>query len=71
MTRTFAVLLIIAALAAPAAAGVSLEFEAGSLWQTVNDVQVPNDASSTRFSLVDAIGKGPWAAPRAAAWTCA
>ncbi|HRX50581.1 MAG TPA: hypothetical protein P5571_04400 [Candidatus Krumholzibacteria bacterium] len=64
MTRTFAVLLIIAALAAPAAAGVSLEFEAGSLWQTVNDVQVPNDASSTRFSLVDAIGKGPWAAPR-------
>ena len=64
MTRPFAVLLIIAALAAPAAAGVSLEFEAGSLWQTVNDVQVPNDASSTRFSLVDAIGKGPWAAPR-------
>ena len=64
MTRPFAVLLIIAALAAPAAGGVSLEFEAGSLWQTVNDVQVPNDASSTRFSLVDAIGKGPWAAPR-------
>lgn len=47
-----------------AAAGVSLEFEAGALWQTVNDVQVPNNAASTRFSLVDAVGKGPWAAPR-------
>jgi hypothetical protein len=41
-----------------------LEFEAGAAWQTVNDVQVPNDASGTRFSLVDVAGKGPWFAGR-------
>ena len=41
-----------------------LEFEGGPVWQTVNDVQIPNDASGTRFSLVDVIGKGPWPAFR-------
>lgn len=48
-----------------ATAGVSLEFEAGPFWQTVNDVQVPNAPGSTRFSLVDVVGKGPWTAARA------
>lgn len=41
------------------------EVEGGQVWQTVNDVQVPNDAAGTRFSLVDAAGKGPWSAGRA------
>ena len=41
-----------------------VEFEAGPVWQTVNDVQVPNDATGTRFSLVDMIGNGPWLAGR-------
>lgn len=63
MTRsTIAALIVL--LPSLAAAGLTLEFEAGALWQTVNDVQVPNDAANTRFSLVDAVGKGPWAAPR-------
>lgn len=44
--------------------GVVLEFEVGPVWQTVNDVQIPNDASGTRFSLVDVIGNGPWMAAR-------
>lgn len=43
---------------------LALEFEAGPVWQTVNDVQVPNDASGTRFSLVDLAGKGPAAGGR-------
>lgn len=42
----------------------SLEIEAGPVWQTRNDVQIPNDASGTRFSLQDLTGSGPWAAAR-------
>ena len=41
-----------------------LELEGGPVWQTVNDVQIPNDETGTRFSLVDVIGKGPWPAFR-------
>ncbi|MFN2370553.1 MAG: hypothetical protein ABR506_05280 [Candidatus Krumholzibacteriia bacterium] len=47
-----------------AAPRIRLELEGGPVWQTVNDVQVPNDGAGTRFSLVDALGKGPWAAGR-------
>jgi len=45
-------------------ARVAVEVEGGPVWQTRNDVQVPNDAMGTRFSLVDAIGRGPWPAGR-------
>ncbi|UCD23640.1 MAG: hypothetical protein JSW51_11460 [Gemmatimonadota bacterium] len=41
-----------------------IEVEAGPVWQSRNDVQIPNDASGTRFSLVDLVGKGPWPAGR-------
>jgi len=41
-----------------------IELEAGAIWQTRNDVQIPNDATGTRFSLVDLAGKGPWPAGR-------
>lgn len=41
-----------------------LEVEGGGVWQSRNDVQIPNDAAGTRFSLVDAIGNGPWRAVR-------
>jgi hypothetical protein len=37
----------------------ALEFEGGALWQTRNDVRIPN-ATGTEFSLVDGIGKGPY-----------
>lgn len=56
-----------AAPAAPAAAPAprfGLEVEAGPAWQSRNDVQVPNEAPATRFSLVDAVGRGPWPAAR-------
>ncbi len=36
----------------------ALEFEGGALWQTRNDVRIPND-TGTEFSFVDEIGKGP------------
>ncbi len=42
----------------------TFELEAGPVWQSRNDVQIPNDESGTRFSLVDLAGKGPWFAPR-------
>ena len=38
--------------------------EGGPVWQTRNDVQIPNDASGTRFSLVDLVDQGPWPAVR-------
>ncbi len=44
--------------------GVSLEIEAGPIWQTRNDVQVPNDPTATRFSLRNLTGSGPWPAAR-------
>jgi len=37
-----------------------LEVEAGSTWQSSNDVQVPNTLAGTRFSLKDLVGQGPW-----------
>ena len=41
-----------------------LELEAGPAWQSRNDVQIPNDDSGTRFSLIDTQGNGPWPAWR-------
>ena len=38
----------------------SIELEAGPVWQSQNDVQIPNDEFGTRFSLVDLAGNGPW-----------
>jgi hypothetical protein len=40
------------------------EIEGGAVWQSQNDVQIPNDETGTRFSLVDVIGEGPWPAGR-------
>lgn len=37
-----------------------LELEAGPVWQSRNEVQIPNDGNGTRFSLVDVAGTGPW-----------
>lgn len=44
--------------------GFMLELEAGPVWQSRNDVQIPNTDAGTRFSLVDLAGKGPWPAAR-------
>ncbi len=42
---------------------LALEIEGAAVWQSRNDVQIPNE-TGTRFSLIDAIGKGPYAAFR-------
>ena len=41
-----------------------VELEGGPAWQTMNDVQVPNDASGTRIALDDLTGSGPFPAFR-------
>ncbi len=41
-----------------------VELELGPVWQTVNDVQIPNNKNWSRFSLVDLVGKGPYPAGR-------
>lgn len=41
-----------------------VEFEAGPVWQSTNEVEIPNDGTATRFSLVDLAGNGPWPAGR-------
>lgn len=41
----------------------AVELEGGPLWQTRNDVRIPNE-TGTEFSLVDTIGKGPYGAFR-------
>jgi hypothetical protein len=40
------------------------QLELGPVWQTRNDVQIPNDQNGTRFSLVDLAGSGPFPAIR-------
>jgi hypothetical protein len=59
---------IVALIAGPASAAdhsrFSLELEAGPVWQSSNDVQIPNDDTGTRFSLKDLVGTGPWPAGR-------
>jgi hypothetical protein len=41
-----------------------VELEAGAVWQSKNDVEIPNDGTATRFSLKDLAGDGPWPAGR-------
>ena len=41
----------------------AVEVEGGPVWQTRNDVRIPNE-TGTEFSLVDTIGKGPYGAFR-------
>lgn len=51
----------------PASAQTSaFEFtiEAGPVWQSYNDVEIPNDGSATRFDLAELAGAGPWRAGR-------
>jgi hypothetical protein len=42
----------------------AVEIEVGPAWQSRNDVQIPNTAPATRFSLRDLAGSGPWPAGR-------
>jgi len=42
----------------------ALRIEGGPVWQSLNDVQIPNDATGTRFSLYDLAGPGPWPVAR-------
>jgi len=41
-----------------------IETEIGPAWQSRNDVQIPNDASGNRFSLIDLLGNGAYPAGR-------
>jgi hypothetical protein len=41
-----------------------LELEGGAVWQSRNDVEIPNDGTATRFSLQDLVGVGPWPSAR-------
>jgi hypothetical protein len=52
------------AVAAQETSRFAVELEAGPAWQSRNDVQIPNDDTGTRFSLVDLVGNGPWPAGR-------
>lgn len=38
----------------------AMELEGGAVWQNRNEVQVPNDETGSRFSIIDVTGKGPW-----------
>ena len=53
-----------AAVAGDAGSRFEVELEAGPVWQSSNEVQIPNDVSGTRFSLADLVGNGPWPAGR-------
>ena len=48
----------------PTSPRFEIELEAGPVWQSRNVAEIPNDGSSTRFSLISVVGKGPWPAAR-------
>ena len=69
MTARGGLFLLLLALLAPlgAAAQTSrlvVELEGGPVWQSSNNVEIPNDGTATRFSLYDVVGSGPWPAGR-------
>lgn len=39
--------------------GFGFEIESGPVWQSLNDVEIPNDGTATRFSLSELAGTGP------------
>jgi len=43
---------------------VVVALEVGPVWQSRNDVQIPNNETADRFSLVDLVGSGPFPAAR-------
>jgi hypothetical protein len=50
----------------------SLEFETGAVWQSRNEIQIPDNAGGTRFALTDLQGHGPDAQRRVeATWNIA
>jgi hypothetical protein len=72
-TSAMVLRVVLGALAALAAGAVQAQdtpgrfrlwVEAGPARQTRNDVQIPNDASGTRFSIADAVGSGPFGSVR-------
>lgn len=52
------------ALADDATPRFEVELEGGAVWQTRNDVQIPNTDQGTRFALDDVVGTGPWPSGR-------
>jgi hypothetical protein len=42
----------------------SIELELGPAWQSRNNVQIPNDQTGTRFSLIDLLDHGPYPSGR-------
>ena len=56
--------LLLPALAVAQTPRVIVELEGGPVWQSYNDVEVPNDGTATRFALDELAGNGPWPAGR-------
>jgi len=61
---TTMLIVIPASVEAQSAPRFSLELEVGPVWQSRNDVQIPNTDQGTRFSMRDLAGTGPWSAGR-------
>ncbi len=59
MKVKFTFILIFAFILLSGSERFNAEIEGGLLWQTRNDVQIPNTTDGTRFSLVELVGKGP------------
>lgn len=58
---TVSACLMSASLSAAQKEPFTVEFEGGALWQSRNDIRIPNDDSATQFSLIDVVGNGPFA----------
>jgi hypothetical protein len=59
-----ALALLLPAVAMAQAPRFVVEAEGGPVWQSYNDVEIPNDGTATRFALDDLAGHGPWPAGR-------
>jgi hypothetical protein len=59
-----ALALLLPTLAVAQSPRLIVELEGGPVWQSYNDVEVPNDGTATRFALDELAGTGPWPAGR-------
>ncbi|MBU1222183.1 hypothetical protein KKF34_10170 [Myxococcota bacterium] len=51
--------LVVPVFAAAKVPRFQIEFEGGGLWQTRNEVQIPNEETASRIDLTEMIGSGP------------
>ncbi len=60
LLAVLALVIALPSLAAGQRSPLVIEVEGGPVWQSRNNVEIPNDGTASRFSLIDLQDSGPW-----------